>query len=475
MKRRAIVLCCLLAGCVVGPDYTRPTISPESGYTRSAVEIAGAGPADPEQRLAIGEKVAAQWWQLFQSRDLDETVRLALAASPTMASARANLAQANYVLAAARATYLPAVDVDAQVSRDRINGEPVAATPTVFSVGPVVTYGPDLFGRTRRIVEQQSALAEFQFNELGAAYLSVAGNTIAQALAIASVRAQISAVEDVLAADRNNLELVQIEFEAGKAARTDVLSAQSQLAADQALLPPLRQQLAIARHALTVLAGKSPAEWSAPDFDLASLSLPVDVPVAVPSDLVRARPDILAAESQLRAANAAVGIATANLYPSLTLSASWTREAGSARGLFNDATRVESLFGGLTAPIFHGGALQAQRAAATEAFAAASQVYRQTVLAAFGQVADLLRALQHDAELLAAQQNALETSQASLSLIQESYAAGRANLLQVLDAQRLCAQSRLGYVRAKAQRFSDTAQLFAAMGANWAGDLNEMR
>jgi NodT family efflux transporter outer membrane factor (OMF) lipoprotein len=216
-----------------------------------------------------------------------------------------------------------------------------------------------------------------------------------------------------------------------------------------------------------VLAGRSPAEWTPPDFDLDTLSIPVELPVSLPSELVRERPDILAAEAQLHAASAAIGVATAQLYPSVNLSAAWSRQAQTVGGLLDGNASAWSLVAGLAAPIFHGGTLEAQRQAALANFEAQFATYRQTVISAFGQVADVLRALEHDAELLAAQRTAAELAGASLSLTQESYAAGQASFLQVLEAQRLFQQSRLGYARARGQRYLDTAQLFAAMGGAW--------
>ena len=457
-------LALVLSGCILGPDFERPAAPAGAGYTAGEVSLPEAGP-ELQQRILVGQRIARDWWNAFGSPQIDDAVRLALADSPTVEASRATLAQALASLSVARASLAPALDIDANASRETTRSDISSGSRSFFSVGPAVTYGPDLFGRVRRLVEQQSALAEFQQHELRAAYLSVSGNIVSQALTIASLREQIRVIEDILAADRSNIELVEISLEAGKSARSDLLSARSQLAADETLLPPLRRQLAAARHALAILAGRSPAEWPVPDFDLGTLALPTEIPLSVPAALVRTRPDILAAESQLRAANAAVGIATANLYPSLTLSADWTRQTSG--GLFNDSVTVSSIGAGLTAPIFHASALQAQREAARAAYAAALASYRQTVLISFGQVADALRALEHDATLLAAQYNALSTAEASLALLRESYAAGRANLLQVLDAQRQVEQARLGYARARGQRFLDTAQLFAAMGGGW--------
>jgi len=340
-------------------------------------------------------------------------------------------------------------------------------TGTLLSIGPTVSYGPDLFGRVRRQVEENTALADVQRFALAAAWLALTGNAVNEAIASASAREQMRAVQDIVAVDRRNVNLVEIEHSAGRAARTDVLAAQSQLAADLALLPPLKQQLSAAHDALAILAGKTPAEWAAPRFDFEMLVLPVYVPETLPSALVRARPDILAAEAQLHAASAAIGVATAELYPSITLSASWTQQAARMGELFDSANGLWSVAAGLTAPLFHGGALKAQRQAAVDAFDAQLGVYRQTVLAAFGQVADTLKALEHDAEELAAQRAALDSAQALLALSQEDYQVGTASMLDVLQAQRLYAQARLGYAKARGQRYLDTAQLFEATGGGW--------
>jgi NodT family efflux transporter outer membrane factor (OMF) lipoprotein len=334
----------------------------------------------------------------------------------------------------------------------------------MFSFGPLLTYSPDLFGRSQRFVEQQAALAETQRYQLAAAYLALTAGAVTQAITIASALAQLKAIEDIVAIDEHNLELVRLEFEAGSVARTDLLSAESQLATDRTLLPPLQQQLSAARHALSVLVGRTPAQWSSPDFELDALTLPVELPVTLPSDLVHERPDILAAEAQLHAASAAIGLATAQLYPTITLSASWTLQTATAGALFDTSTFLSNVIAGLATPLFHGGALEAQRRAAIDAFAAQLGDYRQTVLLAFGQVADMLRALEHDADLLSAEGAALTTSAASLKLAQDAYAAGRGTLLQVLDAERLYGQALLGYAKAKGQRYLDTVLLFEALG-----------
>lgn len=469
MMQRWMLLCAsvLPCGCAVGPDFKRPDPPAVAGYTPSPTVLPPAG-TDVRQRLLPGERVVQQWWQLFHAPALNDTLMLAIAGSPTLDTARATLAQAREAIAAAGGALFPQAGLTASATRERIGSESAAgqehSVGNLFGVGPAVSYGADIFGGVRRQIEQQSALAEVQQYELAAAYLSLTGNAVTEAISIASAHEQIKAVTDLIAVDQQDLELTEIEREAGKAAMTDVLSAKSQLAADRALLPALAQQLSAAGNALTILVGRTPAEWSPPAFDLDALSLPTELPLSLPSTLVHERPDILAAEAQLHAAGAAIGVATAQLYPSVTLSGSWSRSAPSVGALSGSSMSIWDLGAGLTAPLFHGGTLSAQRREAVDAYAAQLGVYRQTVLEAFGQVATTLQALEHDALTLDAERQALDAARASLELSQESYKEGQASFIQVLQAQRLFAQARLGYAQARSQRYLDTAQLFEAMG-----------
>lgn len=466
-----------LAGCAVGPDFARPAKPAVAGYLAEPIALPSAGPADAAQRLQWGANLDRRWWTAFDSPPLDDTVARAIAGSPTLDTARATLAQAQQAIRVARGGLYPQVDVDASAERDRARslraGSAGTTTSNLLSVGPSVSYALDLFGGTRREIEAQTALAEYQRDQLAAAYLTLTGNTVTQALIAAGAREQLRAVDDIIAIDRRNVELVSIERDVGKAALADLLAARAQLAADLALSPPLAQQLSAAEHALAILVGTTPAQWQPPSFDFGMLTLPADVPVALPSAWLAQRPDVRAAEAQLHAASAAIGVATAQLYPHVTLSAAWTQSAASMGPLFDSANGLWAVAAQLTAPLFHGGALQAQKQAAVDAFQAQLSVYRQTVLQAFGQVADTLRALQHDAEELAAQRAALDAAQRSLDLLQQSYRVGTASLIDVLQAQRLYSQARLGYARAKGQRYVDTAQWYAAMGGSaqaWADD-----
>jgi NodT family efflux transporter outer membrane factor (OMF) lipoprotein len=467
-----LALAALLLGCTLGPDFTSPKAPTETTYTPNGEAEHQAG----DQQIAMDRKITGDWWTLYRSEPLNAVLEQAIAGNRTLVAAQATLAGAQESVNQALAGLYPQIDLGAGVERQHINGAqfglgklPPGFPPyaNLFRVGPSVSYAVDVFGLTRRTIEENQALAQVADYQLDAAYLTLTGNAVLQALTIASLRSQIATVEGIIADDENNLRLVDTEVRAGVATQLDIETARSQLASDRTLLPPLRQQVAVARHALAVLVGRAPASWTPPDFDLDQIALPTELPVSLPSELVRQRPDLLASEAQLHAASAAIGVATAELYPNINLTAALSQQAVSVDTLFHGASNIWSIGTNLAAPIFHGGALQAQRRRTVDAFDAALATYEQTVLDSFGQVADVLDALSHDAELLAEQQNAVTAAQSSLDLTRRSYALGSIGVLQVVDAQRLVEQARLGYVRARAQRYLDTAQLFLAMGGGW--------
>jgi NodT family efflux transporter outer membrane factor (OMF) lipoprotein len=307
-------------------------------------------------------------------------------------------------------------------------------------------------------------LAEVRKHQLQASYLTVTGQAVLQVVTIAAIRAQIATVETILAQDRDNLQLVQTAFDAGSVARIDIVSAQSQIASDMAMLPPLRQELDKAHHALSVVLGQPPANELPPDIDLGQITLPPELPVSLPSELAHRRPDILAAEAQLHAATSAVGVAESNLYPKIQITGTVGQQAVKFGELFDSASTAWSLLSGLTVPLFEGGRLRAEKRAAVDAMRAAAATYQQTVLEAFGQVADMLQALAHDSEQLDAQDKAQRAAQSSLELARASYVEGNSGVLEVLNAERSYQQARLGSVRAVAQRYLDTVQLFLALG-----------
>src|SRR3984885_1486486 len=461
-----------LAGCVAGPNFVAPPAPTPSSYTDAALPSPGDG-ATTSGSTTIDATLPEpdRWWASLNAPRLYTTMRQARAANPSLEAARATLAEAQAVSAASESGRYPQVDLDAGAGRQKYGAAflgPSEHLPpfTYFSIGPAVTYAFDFAGGVRRTIEQQRALTDYQSHELDAAALSVSGNVAMQALAAATARAQLENLEALLADDRSDLKLVQDSFTEGQATRVDVLNAQSQLANNQTLLPPLRRDLSIATHALALLAGSTPAQWTAPDFTLDEFELPARLPLAVPSELVHRRPDILAAEAQLHAATAAVGVASANLSPQVSLTATASLQANTLRTLFDASSAAGGLAGSLTQPLFDHGALRAKRQAAIDAMQVSLASYEQVVLSSFGQVADALEELQHDEELLVSEQGAVATAADNLALTRESYSAGNSGVLQVLEAQRQNQQARIGLVHAQSQRLQDTVQLLLALGGS---------
>jgi len=456
----------VIAGCKVGPNFKRPDPPAAERYTQQKLQVESS---NLDQQIALGGTLDREWWHLFQSEAIDTVVKRALDGNRTLVAANATLAQANEMAQAQAGSLYPQLNMTAGVGRQKYGAQFFGTFQklppfTYYALGPTVSYALDYTGGTARSVEQQFAQAEYQKQQLSAAYLMVSGNAVMECLRIALLQGEIATVEAILEEDRQNRQLVQVAFDAGSVSRTDVVSAESQLASDATLLPPLRQQLSEARHALSIIMGQFPGNEAPSEFDLAKVTLPHDLPVSLPSELVHNRPDILASEAQLHAATAAVGVATSNLYPHIVLSGSLTMQSTILRRLFEGQNNAYNGIGSLTAPLFDGGTLRAQKRAAVDAMQASAANYQQTVLSAFGQVADSLEALDHDAEQLDAQAHAQSAARENVDLTRKSYNEGNVGVLQVLDAERLYQNARLGFVRAQAQRYMDTVQLFLALG-----------
>jgi NodT family efflux transporter outer membrane factor (OMF) lipoprotein len=465
----AVGLSLMIAACSAGPDFTRPAPHVTARYTAAPLHLEGTSSDPAAQHLAIGEKIQQEWWALFGCDAIDKIVREALEHNRTLAASVATLQQAHELAAARAAALYPQVEATAGVGRQKYGEEFLGGLAKPFSftyraLGSTVGYTVDLSGGVSRDVEEGRAVAEVAAHQLDAAQLTVTGQAVSQSIAIASVRAQIETLEKRVAQDRDNLRLVQNAFDNGSVARIDILAARNEIVADLTLLPALRQDLAQERHALSVTLGRFPAEGLPPDVSLDEITLPLELPVSLPSELAHRRPDILAAEAQLHAATSAVGVAESNLYPKIQLSAAGAFETLRAEQLFNRSSAAWSLLLGVTQPIFDGGRLRAEKRAAVDLMRARAENYEETVLEAFAQVADTLEALEHDAEELDAQAQAQKVALDRVELARASYAEGNSGVLQVLDAERSYQQLRLGYVKAVAQRYLDTVQLFLALG-----------
>ncbi|TVT79848.1 efflux transporter outer membrane subunit [Pseudomonas sp. H3(2019)] len=454
-----------LSACTVGPDYKAPAQSLSQHYDQQAEQRLGEGGNKvAEQHIELGKKVSGDWWSAFHSPKLDKVVRRAIDGNLELVAADATIRQAASSVAAAEGALYPQVDFGAQAGRQRTHNGPEPTVSNVYAIGPRVGFDLDAFGGTKRLVEQKEAFTSLQKHRYEAAYLTLTGDVASQALLVASANAQMEAVEKLLANDAKNLELVRMAHTNGTTTQIDVSLAETRLAQDRTLLPPLAQQRDSARHALSILTGKGPGDWTAPDFNLAEFVLPSNVPVSLPSEMAHDRPDVLQAEAELHMASAAVGVATANLYPHVTLSASLAQAASG-----NGGAALWSLAAGLAGPIFDGGTLKAERQAAVDGYKATLAGYQQTVIQSFGQVADTLQAINHDSEENLAQEDALRAAETSFRLNQQAYAQGENSILQVLEAERAYEQALLGRIRVKTAQYLDTVRLYVALGGNSVG------
>lgn len=459
-----------LLGCAVGPDFVSPKPPETSGYTARALPQETTVADGRVQRFAPGGAVATDWWQLFDCPDLDGLIQQALAANPTLQAAQASLLQSEDQLRAGYAVFLPQVDVSGAASRQRTFAPSTnlpKKTFNLFTLAGTVEYALDIFGGERRAVESQGAQVDLQRYETAATYLTLVGNVINALIAEAAYSAQIDATRRLIEKEREQVQITDAQAGAGTVSYTGVLALETQSAAIEAQLPQLRQKRTQTRHVLATLLGQEPAVWRSSNVGLDALKVPQEVPVTLPSELVRQRPDILAAEAQLHSASAQIGVATAAMFPQITLSGSYGSASTSVADLFSGPAAAWAIGAALAAPVFHGGALWFQRRAAIDSYNQSLALYRQTVLVGLAQVADSLRALQHDATQVEAQSRQETAAHEALRLIDVSYRAGLANYLEVLVADAQYNQATIARIGGQAQRLQDTVALFVALGGGW--------
>jgi NodT family efflux transporter outer membrane factor (OMF) lipoprotein len=464
-----------LSACAVGPDFAVPPAPPVSGYTpegrpaaTTSVDIAGGA----AQKFDIGRDIPGEWWKVFHSKELDGLIAEALQANPSLQAAQAALWQAKENLYASEGKLMPQIDANASAERERFSPSEFGGVgpPFIFNLFQStvnVSYAPDVFGGQRRLIETQAALADYQRFQLEATYLTLTSNVVTAAVQEASLRGQINATLDIIKSLTDQLAVVRNQFDAGAAAKTDVLTQQSEVATTQATLPPLQKQLEQQRHVLLALIGRFPNDARNDHLTLASLRLPTDLPLSLPSQLVEQRPDVRSAQAQLHQASAQIGVAIANRLPQFTLTGSYGSAAVTTAALFTPNAMIWSAVASGTQPIFHGFTLLHQQRAAEAAYDQAGAQYRSTVLAAFQNVADALRALQLDAATLKAQRAALRAASETLDLSRGQYRLGAITYLTLLNAQRSYQQALLAMVQAQAARYADTAALFQALGGGW--------
>jgi NodT family efflux transporter outer membrane factor (OMF) lipoprotein len=462
-----------VAGCVVGPNFPTPPALAVNSYVANQPAVttgSGAGVA-AAQAFHPGTPLPQDWWHAFGSVTLDALVERAVTNSPDVAQSQARLLEAQASMAAeSGATRFPSVDGTASAARQRVYlagfGIPNAPTPAPFDLYNVsvnASYSLDLFGGNHRVLEGLAAQVDYQYFELSASRLTLAANVVTAAIRRASIGAQIAATNELLLTQQRQLQIMQTRHALGGISEQEARDQRRLLAQTQATLPLLEKQRDQLTHQLAVYAGWSPAEAKLPELALADLHLPVDLPLVLPAELARERPDIRAAEALWHAACAQVGVATANLFPKLNLTAS----AGSERlspGQLANSLNVWSLGSQAMQPLFHGGQLRANRRAAEAAYDAAGAGYRVTVLLALQQVADSLAALDADARALQAQTAANDESEANFEIAQQRYSLGGISEWTLLDAERQRQQTRISRFSSVGDRYADTAALFHALG-----------
>ena len=468
MMRRRIVLLLLAAfgGCAVGPDFHRPPLAPTAGYAREEV------PYDRE--------VLDAWWTLFASPQLDALVANGVAASPSLAAAKAAWVASEASIEAGRGVFFPQVDLGASALRQRASRFAVGTAGTgvafnLLTVGVAVKYAVDVFGGNRREVEKLAADVDYQRALRDGAYLTLTGNLVNTAIANSAYVAQLHATDEVIALQRRQAALLEAQWQGGTVAFASVAAARFQLAQTEASESVLRKQLADAGNLLATLSGKTPAEWSAAPVAFEDIKVPDRLPVSLPSDLVRQRPDILAAEAGLHAASAQVGIATAALFPSVTIGADAGFDAPDARTLGKPASRTWSVGPTLDVPLFSGFSGIHARDAARAQYEQALDDYRQTVVNAFGEVGDALAAVRHDGDIEAAQRVAYDQASRQRGLAAANRAAGLSSELQEIAAGVQLEEARIGLVQARALRLQDSTALLLALGRPWSDPSAEPR
>ncbi|WP_281349162.1 efflux transporter outer membrane subunit [Pandoraea anapnoica] len=465
-------------GCTVGPDFERPVPPADDRYTHEPAISATVVAGGESQRFIPGAAPPENWWQLFGSPELDDTVQTAFSHNPTADAAQASLRESQDNLRAGYGVFFPQVGVAGQAMRELAppaNGQlQQAGVFNLTTASASVTYLFDFFGGKRRSVEALRAQVDYQRYLAIATYLTLSTNVVNTTIAYAAYRAELDATQHVISLQMQQLDAIRAQVSAGTASFSSILSIQSLIASNQATVSQLDQKLAQSSHLLATLQGRPPAQAAPPTVTLEALTLPADLPVTLPSQLVRQRPDVLAAEARLHVASANIGVATAAMFPSISLSGTYGKQANAFAQLPADGFRFWGIGPSVSIPIFEGGSLRYARQAAIDAFEVAQASYRQTVLTAFAQVADALSSLEQDAKTLQAEEAAMQDAREALDLVQVNLRAGTAGYLDVLVADVQYQQSSIAYLDAVARRPSpvarrqqDTVALLAALGGGW--------
>lgn len=473
----ALIFSIGLSACAVGPDFKQPDAPKVSSYIEKPVSNQLAitpSIGGTQQNLDLAADIPAEWWALYRSPELDALIKQALKRNPNLAAADATLRAAQENANASFGSLLfPSIGLSGTAARQKINsaafGQGTGGTSiyNLYNTSVSVNYNLDVFGGARRAVQSAQAQAEITGFQLESAYLNLTANIVTTAIREAALRAQYASNLEIYEAQKNLAEMITKQVEIGTASRVDLTSQVSLAASSQIDLLNIDKNLSFTRNQLSVYVGEFPGNGLLAKFDLSTLNLPEKIPLSLPSELVRQRPDIRAAEAYIKSTNALVGVATANLLPQITLRGASGSQALTTGALFGPNAAIWSVAGGIFQPLFQGGALLAQRRAAIASNEAAVFQYQATVLNAFQEVANALQALESDALALRAASEAERNALEYLNLLKQQYKLGTGSYLAVLIAQKQYQQTKFRLIDAQANRFANTAALFAALGGGW--------
>lgn len=478
VRRRACMgafVIALLAGCAAGPDYERPAAAPDDAYDIPQATAGHDAPAAlTRQMFDRAGAVRADWYRVFGSDKLDGLIERALSDSPTLAAGRARLNAAREAVNASQGALFPQIGASAGVSRQRASGIELGIDDPMFinvfnlySGRISASYDLDVFGKTRRRIERSEAQLDFARYQVLDTYVTLVNNLVATAVAEAGLNAAIDTTRQIIDSQQRTLDIVEEQVRYGAAIDADASQIRTRLARTRASLEPLRKQRAIAVNRMATLVGAAPGDFDDPQFVMDELTLPDTLPVSVPSALVRQRPDILAAEALVHAASAQIGIASANLLPDFSITGSYSREGLALGDLTDPMNALWQLGASVSAPLFAGGRLRAQKRAAQQQYVAALADYRATALAAFGEVSNSLRSIESDARALRDQQDAAEQARRNLETVRARVNNGAASHISLYTAEAQYQQTLLDVASARVTRYSDSADLFRALGGGW--------
>jgi len=481
----------LMSGCAVGPRYHRPEAPPHAGYSPAPLSQASASSkvhGGEVQHFVAGRDIPFEWWQLFQSPTLNALVDQAFKANPTIPAAQAALVQAQELVRAQRGFYFPTVGASFQPERAKVAGNltqeaslgiqsngdnlqqpPQPATPlyyTFYTAELTVGFVPDVFGGNRRQVESLAAQADAQRFALEATYITLASNVVAAAIQEASLRAQLEATRQIIEADEQSLRILRDQFRVGFAMGIDVAEQEAVLAQAKTLLPALQKRLDQTRDLIRVLAGQLPNDVDE-TFDLDAMQLPPELPLSLPAKIIEQRPDVRAAEAQLHAANAQVGVAVAAMLPQFSITGTAGGGADQIPWMFRTGGSFWTAVGGVSQPIFEGGTLLHTKRAASAALKQAASQYQSTVIAAYQNVADTLHASLSDADELAGAVEAENAAKKTYDITRRQMDAGYVSYLTLLSAELAYQQALFLRLQAQATRYGDTVAMFQALGGGW--------